>query len=162
MNIIVSRGNIILTMKYFNLILLSLFLLLLQPSYAESKDIKLDNYKYDEVSIGYIPARYASSQGEPQATLVARVLTHHRNKEIEKFFTQLNKLASAGTTDNATHFHQPTKYIEAIFQGERVRLFLVSGSNLEKFKHYEKSWKVLHSKMYEYLIQEISPNGQGD
>jgi len=140
-------------MKYFNLILLSSLILL--PSYADSSDVKLE---YDQVSIGYIPSKYASMKGDPYTTLVAKALTHHKNKEIEKFFIQLNKLASEGITDNATRFHKRTKYIEAVFQGKRVRLFFAGDSNLDKFRHYEERWKVLHKKIYEYLIKEISPN----
>jgi len=142
-------------MKYFNLILIFLSLFILSPSYADSKDTKLE---YDKVSTGYIPARYASRKGEPHATLGAKALTHHKNNEIERFFIQFNKLASEGITDNATQFHLPTTYIEAIFQGERIRLFFGGDSNLDKFRHYEKRWKVLHKEVYEYLIKEISPN----
>ena len=140
-------------MKYFNFVLISL--LLLSSSYADSADIEP---KYDQVSIGYIPARGAITKGEPYVTIEANTLAHHNNREIEKFFSSLNKLASEGITDNATQFHQPTKYIEAVFKGERVRLFFSGDSNLDKFSHYEKRWKLLHEEIYEYLSIEISPD----
>ena len=140
-------------MKYFLFILFSLFLL--QSSYADSTDTEL---KYDKVSIGYIPSRNASFKGEPHAALEAKALIHHKNKEIEHFFIALNNLASEGITDNATQFHQPTKYIEAVFQGKSVRLSFVGDSNLNKFSHYEKQWKLLHNELYEYLTKDISPD----
>jgi len=140
-------------MKYFYIVLISLFLL--QSSYADSIDIKL---KYDKVSIGYIPSRGAIIKGEPHVIIEAKTLTQHKNKKIDNFFIALNNVASEGITDNATRFHQPTNYIEAIFQGKRVRLFFVGDSNLDKFSHYEKQWKLLHNEIYEYLNKEISPN----
>lgn len=141
-------------MKYFYTLLISLFIL--QPSYAESVDTKL---KYDEVSIGYIPSRGSSFKGEPHIILEARALAHHKNKEIENFFIALNNLASEGITDNATRFHEPTKYIEIIYQGKVIRLFFSGDSNLDKFRRYETQWKLLHSEIYKYLNAEISPDG---
>ncbi len=140
-------------MKYSYIVLFGLFLL--QPSYADTVDTKL---KYDEVSIGYIPSRGASYKGKPHTVLEAKSLTHHKNVEIEEFFIALNNLASKGITDNATQFHEPTIYIEAIYQGKRVRLFFSGDSQLDKFSHYEQRWKSLHKMIYEYLNKEISPN----
>ena len=140
-------------MKYFYVILFGLFLL--QPTYAGAVDTKL---KYDEVRIGYIPSRSASYKGEPHTVLAAKSLTHHKNIEIEEFLIALSSLASRGITDNATQFHEPTIYIEAIFQGERVRLFFSGDSQLEKYSHYEQRWKSLHKAIYEYLSKEISPD----
>ena len=140
-------------MKYCHVILLSLFLL--PPSYTGAVDAKLE---YDEVRIGYIPSRAASYQGKPHVALEAKSLIHQKNMEIEKFFIALSSLASKGITDNATRFHEPTIYIEAIYQGERVRLFFSGDSQLDKFSHYERRWKSLHEKLYEYLNKEVSPN----
>ena len=140
-------------MKYFYVILFGLFLF--QPSYAGAVDTKL---KYDEVSIGYIPSRAASYKGKPHTVLEGKSLTHHKNMEIEEFFIALSNLASEGITDNATQFHEPTIYIEAIYQGKRVTLFFSGDSQLEKYSHYEQRWKLLHKAIHEYLNKEISPN----
>jgi len=140
-------------MKYFHIVLFSLFLL--QPAYADTNDTKL---KYDKVSIGYIPSRSASHKGKPHIVSEAASLTHHKNAEIEEFFIAINNLASNGITDNSTQSHKPTIYIEAIYQGERVRLFFSGDSHLDKFSHYEQHWKSLHKMIYEYLNKEISPN----
>jgi len=139
-------------MKYYYIVLMGLFLL--QPSYADSSDSKLN---YDKVSIGYIPSRVASFKGEPHVILEAKSLVHHKSREIEKFFIALNTVASEGITDNATQFHKPTTYIEAIYQGKRVRLFFSGDSRLDKFSRYEKQWRMHHSKIYTYLNSEISP-----
>ena len=140
-------------MKYFYIASLGLFLL--QPSYAAAVDTEL---KYDEVSIGFIPSRSASYKGEPHKALRAKSLTHHKNAEIEKFFIALNDLASKGITDNATQFHEPALYIEAIYQGKSVRVSFSGDSQIEKYSRYEQHWKSLHEMIYEYLVQEISPN----
>ncbi len=140
-------------LKYFYITLFGVFLL--QPSYVGADDAEL---KYDEVRIGYIPSRVASYKGEPQTVLEAKTLTHHKNTEIEEFFILQSNLASKGVTDNATKFHEPTIYIEAIFQGKRVSLFYSGDSQLEKYSDYEQRWKLLHKAIYEYLNREISPN----
>ena len=140
-------------MKYYYIVFAGM--IFLQSSYAYSVDTKLE---YDKVSIGYIPSRTASYKGEPNTTLESRTSTHHKNKEIERFFIALNNLATEGISDNATRFHQPTKYIEVIYQGNRVSLFFSGDSKLDKFSHYEKQWKLLHGEIYEYLINKISPN----
>ena len=140
-------------MKYIYIILLGLFLL--PPSYADVVDTELE---YDEVRIGYIPSRTASFKGEPHKVFEAKSLIHHKNTELEEFFISLSNLASKGVTDNATKFHEPTIYIEVIHQGESVRLFYSGDSQLEKFRHYEQSWKSLHKAIYELLSKELSPN----
>jgi len=140
-------------MKYFYIVLFSLFLL--QPSYAGTVDTEL---KYDKVSIGYIPSRGASYKGKPHTILEAKPLIHHKNSDIEEFFIVLSNLASKRITDNATQFHKPTIYIEAIYQGKRVRLFFSGDSQLDKFNHYEQRWKSLHKMVYEYLNKEITPD----
>ncbi len=148
---VLSYGGV--RMKYYCIILFGLFLL--QPTFAGAVDTKLN---YDEVSIGYIPSRVESYKGKPHTVLEAKSLTHHKNMEIEEFFIALSKLASKGITDNATHFHEPTIYIEATYQGKRVTLFFSGDSRLEKYSHYEQRWKSLHKAIYEYLNKEISPN----
>lgn len=140
-------------MKYFYIILFSLFIV--QPSYAGTVKEKL---KYDEISIGYIPSRGASYKGKPHKTFTAKSLVHHKNKEIKDFFITLSDLASEGITDNATRFHEPTLYIEVIFQGKSVRLFYSGDSKLAKYRHYEQRWKLLHKRLHEYLDREISPD----
>lgn len=140
-------------MKYFYITLFSLTLF--QPMYAGALDTELE---YDEVRIGYIPSRTASYKGKPHTVLEAKSLTHHKYAEIEEFFVTLSNLASKGITDNATKFHEPTIYIEVIFQGVGVRLFFSGDSHIEKYSHYEQSWKSLHESIYEYLSKEISPD----
>ena len=142
-------------LKYFYITLFGVFLL--QPSYVGADDTEL---KYDEVRIGYIPSRVASYKGEPQTVLEAKTLTHHKNTEIEEFFVALSNLASDGITDNATQFHKPTIYIEAMFQGKSVSLFYSGDSQIEKYSDYEQRWKLLHKAIYEYLNREISPSHQ--
>lgn len=142
-------------MKYYYIVFAGVFFL--QSSYADSVDTKLE---YDKVSIGYIPSRTASYKGEPHTTLESRTSAHYKNKEIERFFIELNKLATEGISDNATQFHQPTKYIEAIYQGKRVSLYFSGDSKLDKFGRYEKQWKLLHGEVYKYLNNKISPNNQ--
>ena len=138
-----------------NFYIMSFGLFLLQPSYADVVDTELE---YDEVRIGYIPSRTASYKGEPHKVFEAKSLIHHKNTEIEEFFISLSDLASEGITDNATKFHEPTMYIEVIYQGEAVRLFYSGDSELEKYRHYEQSWKSLHKATYEFLSKELSPN----
>ena len=140
-------------MKYFYIILFGLFLL--QPSYADVVDTELE---YDEIRIGYIPSRAASFKGEPHTVFEAKSLIHHKNTEIGQFLIALSNLASKGITDNATKFHEPTIYIEVIYQGESVRLFFSGDSQLEKYHHYEQSWKSLHKVIYDFLNKDISPN----
>ena len=140
-------------MKYFYIILFGLFLL--PHSYADVVETELE---YDEVRIGYIPSRTASYKGEPHKVFEAKSLIHHKNTEIEEFFIASSNLASKGVTDNATKFHEPTIYIEVIFQGESVRLFYSGNSQLEKYRDYEQSWKSLHKATYEFLSKELSPN----
>ena len=89
--------------------------------------------EYDSVSIGYIPSKGAHHEGALHVGLEAKTLAHHKSIEIEKFFTALSQLASEGRTDNATEFHGPTIYIDAVFQGKRVRLFFSGDSKLDKF-----------------------------
>ncbi len=152
---VVPNGNFYagIEMKYFYITLFGLTLF--QPAYAGTVDTELE---YDEVRIGYIPSRTASYKGKPHTVLEAKSLAHHKNAEIEEFFIVLSNLASKGTTDNATQFHEPTIYIEVIFQGESVRLFFSGDSHLEKYSRYEKSWKSLHKSIYEFLSKEISPD----
>jgi len=138
------------------LIIFAFCLLLIQLSLADTASPELSN---DTVSIGFVPARYdVFIKGEPYIVLEAKVLATHKNKEIENFFIALNKLASEGRTDNATQFHQQTVYIEAIYQGKRVRLFFSGDSHLDKYNHYEKQWKLLHGEIFKYLNGRVSPN----
>ena len=132
-------------MKYLNFMLISL--LMLGPAYAVSEGIIPE---YDKVVIGYIPAKYASDA--PYVTLEAKVLKHHKNRDIERFFVQLNKLASEGISDNATRLHKATKYIEVTFQGKSVRLFFSGDTGLDQFKQYEEKWQMLHDEIYNYII----------
>jgi hypothetical protein len=150
-NILSVRRN----MKYLHVLLIGLCFV--QSSQAYSGNPKLE---YDSVSIGHIPSKVAHHQGVPHVVLEAKALAHHKNNDIEKFFIALNDLASEGRTDNATQFHVPTIYIEAIYQEKRVRLFFSGDSNLDKFKRYEKQWKLLHSEIFKYLNTEVSPNYQ--
>ncbi|NOX76630.1 MAG: hypothetical protein GXP17_08495 [Gammaproteobacteria bacterium] len=138
-------------MKYIFAIILSLFVA--QFLYAEADDVDL---KYDKVSVGYIPTRGLAFNGEPYKIFEARTLAKHKNADIAHFFMVLDHLASEGVTDNATQLHEPAQYIEAIFQGKRVRLFYMGESNLEQFKHYERQWTLLHEKIYSYLNDGIS------
>ena len=124
----------------------------MHPSHAASDSQKL---QYDSVAIGAIPSRAASFAGKPSTKLEAKVLVHHKNKEIELLFVALNKLALEGITDNATRFHQPTKYLEVIYQGESIRLFYSGKSALEKFKDYEYRWRLLHGQIYAFLNSDI-------
>lgn len=121
---------------------------------------------FDSVSIGFIPSKGAHHKGALHVNLEAKTLAHHKSIEIEKFFTALSQLAAEGTTGNATEFHQPTMYIDAVFQGQRVRLFYAGDSKLAKFSRYEKQWKILHGEIFRYLNPHISPetlkNGHGD
>jgi len=134
-------------MKYLNFILVSL--LMLGPAYAGSEGVLP---KYDKVVIGYVPAKSASIHGAPYVTLEAKVLKHHKSRDIERFFVRLNKLASEGITDNATRLHKATKYIEATFQGESIRLFFSGDTGLNKFKQYEEKWQILYNEIYDYLV----------
>jgi len=112
--------------------------------------------KYDSVSIGYIPSRGASFKGEPHVILEGRSLAHHKNPQIREFFVALKKLAAEGRTDNATQFHEPTQYLDVVYQGERVRLFYSGATHLEKFARYEGRWKSLHREIYRFLNRRIS------
>jgi hypothetical protein len=152
---VVRNGNFYagIRMKYFYITLFGLTLL--HPAYAGAVDTELE---YDEIRIGSIPSRSASYKGKPHTVLEAKSLAHHENTEIEEFFIAISDLASKGITDNATRFHEPTIYIEVVFQGESVRLFFSGDSHLEKYSLYEQSWKSLHKSIYEYLNKEISPN----
>lgn len=114
--------------------------------------------EYDSVSIGYIPSKGAHHKGVPHVSLEAKTLAHHKSIEIEKFFTALSQLASEGRTDNASEFHEPTIYIDAVFQGKRVRLFFSGDSKLDKFNRYEKQWKLLHGEIFQFLNPKISPD----
>ena len=140
-------------MKKICALLISLFFITF--SYAESVVQKIDE---DSVSIGYIPSREAHRKGELVVVLEAKTRASHKNKEIEKIFTDLSNLASEGVTDNATQFHKRTMYIDAFYQGKRVRLFFSGDSQLDKFSHYEKKWKLLHDEIYHHLSEKISPN----
>lgn len=140
-------------MKDFYIILFGLFLL--QSSYADVVDTELE---YDEVRIGYIPSRVASFKGEPHKIFEAKSLIHHKKTEMEEFFVSLRNLASKGITDNATKFHEPTIYIEVIYQRDSIRLFYSGDSQLEKYRDYEQSWKSLHKAIYEFLSKELSPD----
>lgn len=142
-------------MKYLHVLLIGLCFV--QYSQADSGNPKQE---YDSVSIGHIPSKGAHHKGVPHVVLEAKTLAHHKNNDIEKFFIELNDLASEGRTDNATQFHVPTMYIEAIYQGKRVRLFFSGDSKLSKFSLYEKQWKLLHSEMFKYLNTKVSPNYQ--
>lgn len=140
-------------MKYLLILLLGLFLVPFSQA-----DSGKPGPQYDSVSIGFIPSRAAHHKGEPHVVLEAKTLALHKNAEIEKFFTAMNELASEGRTDNATQFHQPTLYIEAICQGKRVRLFFSGDSHRDKFRHYEEQWKTLHGEVFKYLNKRVSPN----
>jgi hypothetical protein len=140
-------------MKNLYIILFGLFLL--QPSYADVVDTELE---YDEIRIGYIPSRVASFKGEPHKIFEAKSLIHHEKTEIAEFFVSLSNLASKGITDNATKFHEPTIYIEVIYQRESVRLFYSGDSQLEKYRDYEQSWKSLQKAIYGFLSKELSPD----
>lgn len=155
MEIVVPDGTFYagMKMKYFFATLFGLALFL--PAYAGAVDTEL---KYDEVRIGYIPSRSASYKGKPHTVLEAKSLIHHENTQIEEFFIALGNVASKGITDNATRFHEPTVYIEAIFQGKSVRLFFSGESDVDRYRHYEQSWKSLHKSIFEYLSKELSPD----
>jgi len=140
-------------MKFHTFLLVGLvFLLPVETQAAENK------IKDDKITIGYIPAKYAFHKGEPTIVLEAKTLAHHHNKDIGGFFEALSKLASEGVTDNATEFHQPTVYLNAVYQGKSITLYNSGESKLEKFKHYEQEWTRLHRSIYSYLIKKIAPD----
>ena len=114
--------------------------------------------EYDSVSIGNKRLRSGCLAFAPHVSLEAKTPAHHKSIEIEKFFTALSQLASEGRTDNASEFHEPTIYIDAVFQGKRVRLFFSGDSKLDKFNRYEKQWKLLHGEIFQFLNPKISPD----
>lgn len=115
---------------------------------------------YDSVSIGYIPSRHASFTGTPHTLLEAKSLSHHKNEAIHRFHDQLAKLASQGIKGNATQMHEPTRYIETVYQGQRIRLFYSGDTGLARFQEYEQQWKVLWLAIYQFLSRDISPREQ--
>lgn len=121
---------------------------------AGSSDVDL---QYDKISIGFIPSRGESFSGQPYKTIEARSLTHHKNKKIASFYKSLSDIAAEGITDNATQFHQPTRYLEAVYQGQNIRLFYTGDTGQEKYKNYEDLWKLLHREMYDYITIHLTP-----
>lgn len=96
-------------------------------------------------------------KGEPHTTLAAKSLAHNKRKDLEQFLVKLKALAPDGRTGNATRMHEPVIYVDAVFQGERVRLFYSGESRVEKFSRYEARWLALYREMYQYLARNIAP-----
>lgn len=142
-------------MKHLHFLLICLCFT--QYSLADTSNLK---FEYDSVRIGHIPSKDAHHNGEPHVTLEAKVLAHHQNRDIKSLFMALSNLAAEGRTDNATQFHAPTVYIEAIHQGKQVRLFFSGNSNLSNLRHYEQQWKLLHGSILKYINTKITSEYQ--
>jgi len=140
-------------MRVACLIIVSLCVL----SPAVFADVAQDKSKYDLIRIGHIPPRYAFFKGEPMTTLESKSSNRHDNLEMKALFTALKALNDKGIRDNATEFHQNTVTLTAVYKGEMVHLLYSGDSNLEKFRAYEKDWKALHQKFFQYLTRKIAP-----
>ncbi|MCB1053079.1 MAG: hypothetical protein H6510_02595 [Acidobacteria bacterium] len=110
----------------------------------------------DYVRIGYIPSRGAFMKGEATKILEANSLSFNHNASIKAFYDRMQTLAEAGVIDNATEFHQPTIYLEAMVDGQRIRLSWSGPTNQEKFRVYEREWRKLYADVHTYLI-DFSP-----
>ena len=129
----------------------SIILLLFFTNYA------LAETAYDEISIGFIPSRYASYNGEAHTVMQAKVLSHFENQKFENLFNKIKSISKLGITENVTQFHQATQYIEAAYKGERIRLFYNGPSENPKFKSYEIKWLKLHEEFYSFLTNNMQP-----
>ncbi len=111
----------------------------------------------DSIAIGSIPARGAAMSGEPYITLEMSSLAHNNNSDIRQWYERIKALADSGITSNATRFHQPTTYLDAVWQGQQVRVFYVKSEGLEKYSAYEAEWKRLYGELLAELTQRANP-----
>lgn len=127
---------------------LALLACLLCPIYSKADAGK--ELQYDSVSIGYIPSKAGYHKGEPGVVHVAKTLRHHKNQEMATFYAGLSDLASQGIKHNGIEIHGATHYIDAEYQGQRLRLFFDGNSGLSSATWFPRLSCALKGKQYAY------------